>query len=274
MNGAEPLQDITDILAALAGERWPVDRARSHISPVPGLYAIYGDTSAWAELGIDPRPASALYIGKSEDNLVRRELETHFAADANKKPQTGSSTVRRSFAALLRETLQLQAVPRHPEKPGYFSNYGLTSDGDSRLTAWMHKHLTIAVWERPNRFAQSLSDVEGAVIRHWRPSLNITHNPEPLARLRTARAAMALEASRSTINKMPESAELVDEVPLFESSKRAVGLTPLELARRLGKDPKWVRQKLRDKYGKLPVTGDRWGALTQEQEAYIRTLCR
>lgn len=64
---------------------------------VPGLYAIYCDAEAWADMGLEPQPGSALYVGKSEDDLVRRELDTHFAADPTKKPHTGSSTVRRSM---------------------------------------------------------------------------------------------------------------------------------------------------------------------------------
>ncbi|MDF9278865.1 hypothetical protein P4U43_13830, partial [Arthrobacter sp. EH-1B-1] len=165
--------------------------------PVPGLYAIYGNAEAWAGLGLDPQPGTALYVGKSEDDLVRRELDTHFAADPTKKPRTGSSTVRRSFAALLRDALDLHAVPRNPDKPGHFSNYGLTPDGDARLTTWMHQHLSLTVWERPAWVAQPLVEVEAAIIHRWMPPLNIRDNPRPLPRLRLARAAMTLEASDS-----------------------------------------------------------------------------
>lgn len=55
--------------------------------------------------------------------------------------KTGSSTLRRSFAALLAPSLGFRAIPRNVEKPGHFPNYALRSDDDLRLTAWMRKHL-------------------------------------------------------------------------------------------------------------------------------------
>ena len=66
----------------------------------------------------DDRP---LHVGKAEDSLLTREIKTHFGDG-----RTGSSTVRRSFAALLAHTLDLQGLPRNSAKPGYFSNYGLS----------------------------------------------------------------------------------------------------------------------------------------------------
>lgn len=134
------------------------------MQPVPGLYAIYGDIKDWVDLGLEPQPGAALYVGKSEDNLVNRELNNHFAADPAKKPRTGSSTVRRSFAALVRETLDLNAIARNPGKPGHFANYGLTPAGDARLTAWMHERLILTVWERSTALTLPLADVEVAVI--------------------------------------------------------------------------------------------------------------
>ncbi|GAB4098531.1 GIY-YIG nuclease family protein [Sinomonas halotolerans] len=272
---------LAEALTTLSGERWPIMLAKRHVPPTPGLYAIYGDTTAWTDLGLDPEPNSPLYVGKSEDNLVRRELDTHFAVDPAKKTRTGSSTVRRSFAALMRDALELQAIPRNPEKPGYFSNYGLTLDGDTRLTAWMHERLSIAVWLRPTTLAHSLKTVESAIIHRWMPPLNIADNPRPLPRLRTAREAMTREASAS--HPSAASRPPLDEKPARTSAAqeptpaaRAPGLgpTPVELARELRRSPKTVRQALRDRYGKLAVTGDRWGALTCEQESYIRNRFR
>ncbi len=243
------------------------------MQPVPGLYAIYGDAEAWVDLGLDPQPDSALYVGKSEDDLVRRELDTHFSADPTKKPLTGSSTVRRSFAALLRDRLDLHAVPRNPDKPGYFSNYGLTPDGDARLTAWMHERLLLAVWERPAWLQQPLVELEAAIIHRWTPPLNIRGNPRPLPRLRLAREVMTREASGAQSREAsaaPEPATVLPRAPAAD----ARGVTPVELARELGRSPKTIRQALRDKYGKLPFKGDRWGTLSPEQEGYLRARFR
>lgn len=245
---------------------------------VPGLYAIYADVQGWTDLGLVPDVDAALYIGKSEDNLVRRELDTHFAADSTKKPRTGSSTVRRSFAALLKDSLDLRAIPRNPANPGYFSNYGLTVEAGAQLTAWMHTHLSLTVWERPAGFTQPLAAVEINVIRQWMPPLNIRDNPRPLPRLSEARAVMTREASESQVRETylakPLAAVPIQHAPVPGRVATAPGLTPVELGRALGKNPKTIRQALRDKYGKLPVTGDRWGALTPEQESYIRARFR
>lgn len=251
---------VAEALLSLSAARWPVRLARGHVRPVPGLYAIYGGAEAWANLGLDPRTDSALYVGKSEDDLVRRELHTHFAVDPTKKPLTGSSTVRRSFAALLRDLFDLHAVPRNPNRPGHFSIYGLLPDGDARLTAWMHKRLSLAVWEQPVLMEQPLLDVEVAIIRRWTPPLNIRDNPRPLPRLRMTREAMAEEASGSKAREGTMSAAA--PVAVFRPSESVSapvagkrGLTPVELARELGKSPKTIRQALRDKLRQTTVRG-------------------
>jgi hypothetical protein len=280
LDGSSPL--ACEALTALSKKGWPVTQARAHVRPVPGLYAIYGDAEAWSDLGLDPQQGRALYVGKSEDDLVRRELDTHFAADPTKKTRTGSSTVRRSLAALLRDTLNLHAVPRNPDNPGHFSKYGLTPDGDARLTAWMHERLSLTVWERPVRITQPLLDIEVAIIHHWIPPLNIKDNPRPLPRLRLAREAMTREASRShddqdsmtgirtpTLAPPPTPPE---SIPI--RTAEASGLTPVELARELNRSPKTIRQALRDRYGRLPLKGDRWGVLAPEKQNYLRDRFR
>jgi hypothetical protein len=59
-------------------------------------------------------------VGKSEDSLVEREIWQHLAIDSAVQAWTGGSTVRRSFAALLREPLQLRRVPRNKDNPERF----------------------------------------------------------------------------------------------------------------------------------------------------------
>lgn len=87
----------------------------------PGLYAFYRDGREWAELGLlfdfDGQPLNA---GKAERSLNGRDVGTHFAAG-----KTGSSTVRRSLAALLMDELALVAVPRNLAKPDGSANFGL-----------------------------------------------------------------------------------------------------------------------------------------------------
>lgn len=184
-----------DAITALTGERWAIAEAVNHVPSRPGLYAIYGDETAWQGLSLEPCTELPLYVGKAEDSLVTRELNGHFAASSGILPRTGSSTVRRSFAALLRDALELHAVPRNLSKPERFANYALAEGGDARLNAWMHQRLSLAVWVAPAERAWSLDEVETAVIEMFTPPINISKNPGKLARLRRARAAMAAEAS-------------------------------------------------------------------------------
>ncbi len=193
-------------MRALGGERWPVADAGAHVPPVAGLYAIYGGADAWRDLDLPHRPDIPLYVGKSEDNLVRRELETHFAASNTRRAQTGSSTVRRSFAALLHDALDLHGVPRNLDRPGYFANYGLLPDADARLTAWMHEHLTIAVWAAPATLDTRLTDLEQEIIVAWGPPLNLRGAPRPSPQLKSARKAMAAEAARWVAQHGPTAA--------------------------------------------------------------------
>lgn len=182
-----------DALAALSGPRWNIADAPAHVPDKPGLYAIYGDDEAWTELGLERRPDDLLYVGKAEDSLVSRELRGHFAIDVTRRPQTGSSTVRRSFAALLHDTLGLRGTPRNPSRPGHFSNYGLSAEHDTALTSWMHEHLMLAVWPADD-ITEPLRTVESAVIIQWTPPLNLAGNPRRAPGLSAARAVMAAEA--------------------------------------------------------------------------------
>lgn len=169
--------------------------APEYVRPVPGLYSIHADAEVWGELALEYRAGIPLYVGKSESNLSQRELRQHFAIDPDASPTTGSSTVRRSFAALLREPLNLRGVPRNKEKPERFANYALEPEGDAVLTRWMHENLNVAVWEMPEDIPVSaLAVLEAEVIRLWTPPLNIQKNPGKLPHLRMARAQLAADA--------------------------------------------------------------------------------
>jgi hypothetical protein len=106
--------------------------------------------------------------------------------------KTGSSTVRRSFAALLRDALDLHAVPRNLDKPERPANFALVPEGDERLTGWMHEHLTLAVWAKEGH--SRLDDVETGVLVRWQPPMNLSKVEQPARRLRLARETMADQA--------------------------------------------------------------------------------
>lgn len=190
-----PSQEFEAAVDALTGNRWAIADAVHQVPSRPGLYAIFGDERAWSDLKLAPTPDRPLYVGKAEHSLVDRDVSDHFATNPNSRPTTGRSTVRRSFAALLREALRLRAVPRNLDNPGYFAMYGLADGGDERLNAWMHSRLAIAVWPAPASMQVRLRDVEVAAIEHFRPPINLESNPAKLERLKRARAEMAAEAA-------------------------------------------------------------------------------
>lgn len=141
------------------------DDAISTLS-APGLYAIYGDEPAWETLGLDRFDQRPLYLGSTEaPTPISRDLSTHFVGG-----ETRSSTVRRSFAALLHDELDLRGIPRKPEQPDRFSNYGISAADDTKLTAWLIQHLEIAAWNAPA--GVSIAETELAILKAWLPALN------------------------------------------------------------------------------------------------------
>jgi hypothetical protein len=153
----------------------------------PGLYPIYGDAKTWMELGLgEPSDRRPLYIGKAEDNLATRDLKTHFG-----DRRTGQSTERRSFAALLHDTLGFR-IPRNPAKLAHFSNYGLSPEHDAALTAWTRERPHLAVWEKPLGCRHPLTSIEVALILEWLPPLSLDCVITPwTSQVKAARAVMA-----------------------------------------------------------------------------------
>jgi len=148
----------------------------------PGFYAVYAAPDAWAALGLgpppDPRP---LYVGKGEN--LARELANDFAEPRASGPSpTGHSDLRRSLAALL----GYSGAPRNQANPGDFTEYGLVHEDDVRLTAWMRKHLKVAVCP-----AEVTAPVEAALVAGLTPALKAAVWADTLKK---ARSRMTSEA--------------------------------------------------------------------------------
>lgn len=143
---AEPIAsavDLSTVLHRLSSDRAPLPEVIAGRSSLQldgfGIYAIYGNERTWAALGVAPFDDRPLYVGKVESGtLLTRDIRTHFATG-----RTGSSTVRRSFAAMLHDDLGLTGIPRNPDRPADFANYGLSPADDETLTAWMLDHLDL-----------------------------------------------------------------------------------------------------------------------------------
>jgi hypothetical protein len=179
-------------MMALAGPGRPLEDARSSVPSGPGLYAMHGDARTWADLGLGTPPdARPLYVGKAEASLIARDLNTHFGSG-----RTGSSTVRRSVAALLRDTLGLAGVPRNPNKPERPANFGLLDVDDAKLGQWMASGLSLATWSKPAT-CESLLAVERLLLARWSPPLNLQDNESPWKTdVLAARKRMADDARR------------------------------------------------------------------------------
>lgn len=160
--------------------------AEGIVPSVPGLYAFFADEAGLRAL--DLKTDGPVYVGKAERSLHGRDVRTHFATG-----KTGSSTLRRTLAALLCDELQLRAVPRNLSRPDGSANFALEADGDARLSAWMVDHVFLAVW--PAETGVVLDTVETAVLGLLRPPLNLSKmGASGSARIKAARASMAAES--------------------------------------------------------------------------------
>lgn len=188
-------QLIDDARICLAGRGEAVDEVDREETGCPGLYALHAAASVWRELGLgSPPDARPLYVGKAENTMTSRDLEGHFGMRARGiQSPTGSSTVRRSLAALLAPAHGYRGIPRNPDKPGHFANFGLSVHHDDRLSKWMRRELRLAVWAHSD--VPALDTIETGVLKALLPPLNINKVVTPWrSQVKSARARLAQQA--------------------------------------------------------------------------------
>jgi hypothetical protein len=174
-----------EILTKLVADRSSVQNLDA--PEEPGVYALF--LREGTEFPIAHNPAEPLYVGTS-GNLAQREFDTHFAAG-----QSGFSTVRRSFGALLLDRLDLKPRPRgRGSSKTNFRNYRFDDAGEQRLSQWMEKQIEVAVHPVADPKA-----VEKELIALACPPLNLTGwaNPE----------AAEIKAKRKQCVELAEQAE-------------------------------------------------------------------
>ena len=172
------MPDLTEIASSIRNTRTPFREVENKIPSDPGLYGIFLDSSAGVNLtSIANHPLDQpAYVGKAKKGLKRRHLGEHFATG-----KTGSSTVRRSFAALLRPDLDLHPIRRgNTGKDQDFVSYKLDRVSDELLSAWMTSHLEIGWWAFTGQVDQ-LKRLEHSLIAHFQPPLNLQHSSHPAA---------------------------------------------------------------------------------------------
>ena len=170
------------------------ERSRAPIGEIPiplrpGTYMLFlndgADLSVYVRdedrlVGI---PSGLVYVGISS-NLAGRQHEHHFKAG-----ETGWSSPRRTFGALLKKALQLTAIPR--ELNARRSKFKFTVQGELKLSKWMRTNLEVGVAEIPD----ISKDMEGCFIRECEPALNLNKWTNPLRKgILNARALCATEA--------------------------------------------------------------------------------
>ena len=173
---------LDDIIAAMRSTRTALPLAAPPSQP--GVYALF--LVRHARLGQTPaKPETVVYVGISS-NLARRAMKQHFHTGSS-----GSSTLRRSLGAVLKDVLGLRAVHRSTGKSARdYTNYCFTADSEVRLTTWMNENLEISFYPTPNYVT-----LEMLLVHHLEPVLNIEHSTNSYtATLKHLRAVCSAEA--------------------------------------------------------------------------------
>jgi hypothetical protein len=161
--------DIINIISHLQNQLKPFDQIEE-IKDVAGIYAIALNASDFPFFN-DPRivEGTILYVGKSESSIKKRVYKSHFSNN-----KTGSSTVRRSLGAILKEDLELEPIPRSI-KEKKFRDYAFIYEGEVRLTNWMVNNLSVSFYDYPHGKKQ-INDLESKIIKRLIPVLNLKKN--------------------------------------------------------------------------------------------------
>lgn len=112
---------------------------------------------------------SNLYVGISKKSLNSRDIKTHFNSN-----RTGTSTLRRSLGAILKNKLNLTTLPRSSKRTKQdIYCYKFEYDGEERLTDWMKNNLLVGYCILEDVDYQSLRNLEEEVIKSLKPVLDL-----------------------------------------------------------------------------------------------------
>lgn len=174
----------------LAAKLWEsrVSPSTMRLPDGPGIYAIFTHGTEPVG-GIAVNDDGLLYVGKSEGSLHRRDAKTHF-----KSGKSGTSTLRRSIGAILKQELGLIAIPRGPGNSRRDAlHYKFDVGGEDRLTEWMLEHLLVGVAALDG----DMRAAEKSAIGAMEPPLNLQGWDNPQSGLiKKLRAACVVEAER------------------------------------------------------------------------------
>ncbi len=166
----------------------------------PGLYAFsLTDSATLKEFG---NAGQVIYVGKAEDSLKQRDLNTHF-----KDGRTGNSTLRRSIGAILKAELGATAFSRNGtlESPN-IDNYKFDNIAEVKLSKWMKDNLLIGYWVyHAESETEILRAIEEQLIIALKPTLDLDkrtrHFNKHAPALTTLRNICKEEARQNVINQ-------------------------------------------------------------------------
>ena len=161
--------NIDKIITHLQNNLKPIDEI-DQINDISGIYAIALNSNDFPFFN-DPKivKGEIIYIGKSDSSIKKRLYRSHF----NDK-KTGSSTLRRSLGAILKEDLELEPIPRSV-KEKKFRDYAFIYEGEVRLTNWMVNNLSVSFYDYPHGKKQ-INNLETKIIKRLIPILNLKKN--------------------------------------------------------------------------------------------------
>lgn len=206
------------IIQQLRNKREPYE-AITRFSEKPGIYALFFYGEEFPLEGYTPKKDEIIYIGKTESSQLSRDKHTHFATG-----KTGSSTLRKSFGAMLRTELGLIPIPRGESDilKGKWSHFKFDTDSEEKLTSWMKSNLGLSFYEF-DKYKQAIDELETVLIKELIPVLNIDHkNPNnpfwnELRALRKETNVIAYANHTSEEKLLKGSAITIQSTPIVHS---------------------------------------------------------
>ncbi len=144
-------------------------------SELPGIYAVFFHGVDFPFNSYKPKPSEIIYIGKTESSQKSRDKNTHFATG-----KTGSSTLRKTFGAFLRESKGLKPIPRGQSDidKGRTSHFKFANKSEEIITQWMQNNLGLSFFEY-DWPKDEIDALETKLIANLIPILNIDKkNPD------------------------------------------------------------------------------------------------
>jgi len=148
----------------------PFDKI-DEFSNLPGIYFIgfNGENFPFPSQVDIVSTGDIIYVGKTEKSQKSRDANTHF-----KSGKTGSSTLRRSVGAILRNKLELKPIPRSQNEIK-MRDFKFIEESEKKLTKWMIKNLSLSFYE-VTEGKRYLKLLENQLIELLTPILNISKN--------------------------------------------------------------------------------------------------